>query len=216
MEKIRIVLADDHPLTLVGIQDLLERDINLAVTASVSTSTELVEQLNSSLPDIIITDYTMPGDSVYGDGIRFVDYLIRTYPGPKLLVLTMISNPMIISSLYDTGVWGVVLKHDKLTEILSAINCLRLGNKYFPTNYQQNVTRDQRNTSVADRIKLLSPREFEVLRHFVRGDSVVQIAANLKRSTKTVSTQKTSAMEKLNVQSNQELITFCVENGLFE
>lgn len=100
------MLADDHPLTLVGIQDLLERDMNIVVTASVSTSTALVEQLNSSLPDIIITDYTMPGDSVYGDGIRFVDYLIRTYPAPKLLVLTMISNPMIISSLYDAGVWG--------------------------------------------------------------------------------------------------------------
>lgn len=216
MKKVRIVLADDHPLTLAGIQDLLERDRNIVVTASVSTSTALVEQLNSSLPDIIITDYTMPGDSVYGDGIRFVDYLIRTYPDTKLLVLTMISNPMIISSLYDTGVWGVVLKHDKLTEMLSAINCLRLGNRYFPTSYQQNIRSERWSTSVADRIKLLSPREFEVLRHFVRGDSVMQIAANLKRSVKTVSTQKNSAMEKLRVQSNQELIAFCVENGLFE
>lgn len=216
MKKVRIVLADDHPLTLAGIRDLLERDRNIVVTASVSTSTALVEQLNSSLPDIIITDYTMPGDSVYGDGIRFVDYLIRTYPDTKLLVLTMISNPMIISSLYDTGVWGVVLKHDKLTEMLSAINCLRLGNRYFPTSYQQNIRSERWSTSVADRIKLLSPREFEVLRHFVRGDSVMQIAANLKRSVKTVSTQKTSAMEKLRVQSNQELIAFCVENGLFE
>lgn len=216
MEKIKIVLADDHPLTLVGIKDLLERDTNINITASVSTSTALVEQLNLFLPDIIITDYTMPGDSVFGDGIRFIDYLIRTYPSTRLLVLTMISNPMIISSLYDAGVWGVVLKHDKLTEIISAINCLRLGNKYFPANYQQNVTREQRNISIVDRINRLSPREFEVLRHFVRGDGVVQIAANLKRSVKTVSTQKKSAMEKLHVKSNQELITFCVENGLFE
>lgn len=115
----------------------------------------------------------MPGDSVYGDGIRFVDYLVRSYPGPKLLVLTMISNPIIISSLYDAGVWGVMLKHDQLTEIISAINCLRLGNKYCPANYPQNVTRAQRNTSVSDRVKLLSPREFEVLCHFVRGDSRV-------------------------------------------
>ncbi|WLW63582.1 response regulator transcription factor [Achromobacter aegrifaciens] len=216
MEKIRVLLADDHPLTLVGIQDLLERDVNIVVTASASTSTELVEQLNLSLPDVIITDYTMPGDNVYGDGIRFVDYLIRTYPTPKLLVLTMISNPMIISTLYNAGVWGVVMKHDKLTEILGAIRCLQLGNKYFPPNYTQNARRDYKNSSVADRIKLLSPREYEVLRHFVRGDTVVQIAANLKRSVKTVSTQKTSAMEKLNVQSNQELIAFCVEHGLFE
>ncbi|MFK9554656.1 response regulator transcription factor, partial [Escherichia coli] len=62
----------------------------------------------------------------------------------------------------------------------------------------------------------LSPREFEVLRHFAKGESITEIAARLRRSVKTVSLQKNSAMRKLNVDSNQDLAAFCAEHHLFD
>lgn len=73
-----------------------------------------------------------------------------------------------------------------------------------------------RGTLIGERINSLSPKEFEVLRHFVRGESMMQVAGSLKRSVKTVSGQKISAMRKLDVRTDQELVAFCVEHGMFQ
>ena len=212
MRKLRIILADDHPVTLAGVKDMLEKDINLEVVSTASSSSDLVEQLKHLPVDIIITDYSMPGDEYYGDGMRFIEYLTRTFKKHKLLVFTMLNNPMIISSLYANGVFGVIMKHDKLTELSAAIHALRLGNKYYPPNFSENK---QHTSSTPTPVSTLSKREYEVIRLFVRGYAVTQIAEALKRSVKTVSTQKRSAMTKLNINTDQELITFCVEHSLF-
>ena len=70
--------------------------------------------------------------------------------------------------------------------------------------------------SMSAGLNSLTPKEYEVLRHFVRGESMTQIAANLKRSVKTISTQKISAIRKLNLDSDQALIAFCLESGEFQ
>lgn len=215
LKKLRVYLADDHPLTLAGVQEFLSRDVNIEVEQAVSNSSELVRALRESIPDIVITDYTMPGDSQYGDGIRFVEYLVRNFPEAKILVLTMVSNPMILAELYSAGVWGVLLMHEKLTEITGAIYNVRLGNKYYPQSYSKQEQESAGKDTIEEKVNTLSPREFEVLRLFVRGEGVAQIAQNLNRSVKTVSTQKRSAMKKLGVQTDQDLIAFCVEHAMF-
>ncbi len=216
MDKQTIVLADDHPLVLMGMRDLIEKDLNFVVTAAVAGSSELIEEVSKRAPSIIVTDYSMPGDETYGDGIRLVKYLIRRFPQTQILVLTMVSNPMIISALYDSGVRAVVSKSGDLKEILTALHALRLGRVYYPPGFQQDGRMDERTKFMAERINSLSPKEFEVLRHFVRGESVMQIAASLNRSVKTVSGQKVAAMRKLNVSTDQELITFSLENEIFQ
>ncbi len=215
IEKLRVILADDHPLILMGIRELLSRDINLSVESVASSPSELVEQLQANPPDAVITDYSMPGDEQYGDGLRFISYLRRRFPQVKLIILTMVSNPMIISSLYDAGVQGVVLKQDELSEALVALHLLRQGVKYYPADFKQDHSKTMLASSVQDRLESLSPREFEVLRLFAMGDSISSIAEKLNRSIKTISAQKTSAMRKLNVHNNQDLIAFCTQNSLF-
>lgn len=215
IKKLRIVLADDHPLILMGMRELLSRDINLAVETLAETPSQLIAHLEASQPDVVITDYSMPGDGQYGDGIRFISYLRRHFPEVKLIVLTMVSNPMIISSLYDAGVQAVVLKQDELSEALVALHLLRQGVKYYPTGFKQDTPKTVLESSVQERVASLSPREFEVLRMFVLGDSISSIAEHLKRSIKTISAQKAAAMRKLNVHNNQDLIVFCTEHNLF-
>ncbi|HBJ66706.1 response regulator [Alcaligenes nematophilus] len=215
IQKLRVIIADDHPLILMGIRELLGRDINLSVEAVAASPSELVEHLQKNQPDTIITDYSMPGDEQYGDGMRFISYLRRHFPDVKLIVLTMVSNPMIISSLYDAGVQGVVLKQDELSEVLVALHLLRQGVKYYPANFKQDTPKDVLTSSVQERLESLSPREFEVLRLFAMGDSISAIAEQLNRSIKTISAQKASAMRKLNVHNNQDLIAFCTQNNLF-
>ncbi|MGE8610668.1 MAG: response regulator [Achromobacter veterisilvae] len=216
MDKLRIVLADDHPLVLVGIRDLLETVPNLQVTGAVSSSTDLISHLENNLSNVVITDYSMPGDDAYGDGMRLIKYLVRRHPGLHIVVLTMVSNPMIISALYDAGVAAVVLKRDNLAEIVTALSMLRIGRKYYPPGFLRDSATSIQRRPIGECINSLSPKEFEVLRHFVRGETVTLIAENLKRSVKTISGQKASAMRKLNVQTDQELVAFCMESGLFQ
>ncbi|MBB1594560.1 response regulator [Achromobacter sp. UMC46] len=216
MERIRIVLADDHPLVLMAMRDLLEKELSFEIAATLASPTALIEHLRRDLPDVVITDYSMPGDETYGDGIRLVKYLTRHFSGAQVVVLTMVSNPMIISALYDTGVSAVVLKRDHLGEIVTALQTLRAGRTYYPPDFQGEGTTDSRTKFIGERINSLSPKEFEVLRHFVQGESMMQVAETLQRSVKTVSGQKISAMRKLNVRTDQELVAFCVEIGIFQ
>lgn len=216
MKTLHVVLLDDHQVVLAGMKDFLEQIPSISVDATFSASSGLIDHLRNNQPEVIITDYNMPKDEIHTDGLKFVGYLLRTFPEVKLLVLTMISNPMIVSALYDAGVSGVVFKQDPLSEVLAALRALRTNSRYYPPSFQNDGRSDEREVFLQQRINSLSPREFEVLRYFIEGESISQIAEKLNRSAKTVSLQKNSAMRKLHVESNQELIRFCVGNHLFD
>jgi len=96
------------------------------------------------------------------------------------------------------------------------LHILRLGRKYFPPNFQKDSKANERTRFIGERINSLSPKEFEVLRYFIQGRPIMQVALHLNRSIKTVSGQKIAAMHKLNVKTDQELIAFCLETGLFQ
>ncbi|ERK14457.1 two component transcriptional regulator, LuxR family [Serratia fonticola AU-AP2C] len=216
MKTLRVVLVDDHQVVLAGLKDFLNQLLHIEVVATFTSAEELVRYLKTTPPDVVITDYNMPHDETYKDGLRYVDFLVRNFPQVKMLVLTMISNPMIVSALYDTGVAGVVFKQDPLSEVQSALRAVRANARYYPASFQSDGRSDEREVFIQQRINSLSPREFEVLRYFVKGDSIAHIAERLNRSAKTVSLQKNSAMRKLNVESNQELIRFCMGNHIFD
>lgn len=212
----RVVLVDDHQVVLAGMKDYINQLPNVEVIGTYSTSSELIKSLESNIPDIIITDYNMPKDEIYVDGIRFVSYLKRSYPQIKLLVLTMITNSMIVSSLYDFGVAGVVYKQDPLDEMRKALNAIKMNRTYYPPSFSIDSHKVKKTSLLNDKINTLSPREFEVLRYFVSGESIVSISERLNRSAKTISLQKNSAMRKLDIDNNQELIQFCTVNNIFD
>ncbi|EPL09874.1 response regulator transcription factor [Pseudomonas sp. CF161] len=217
MKKIRVALADDHPLVLAAVSSLLNSTAHYEVVAAVTTPSALIQQLADDPGiDVVITDYFMEGDEKFGDGIRLVTYLIRHFPRVQVLVLTMMSNPMIVATLYDIGVRSVLLKRHDMSELLSALDNVRRGRVHYPPDLEYNEQHNGPVRSMAEGLSSLTPKEYEVLRHFVRGESMMQIAANLKRSIKTVSAQKISAIRKLNLDSDQALIAFCLESGAFQ
>lgn len=214
MKKIKIVLADDHPIVLMGVSDLIERYERYEIVAQAQTSTELIDQLQRLQPDIVVTDYNMPGDETYGDGVRLIEYLIRHFPKVQILVLTMLSNNLILSRLYDLGVGGVILKNGNLDEIPLALNALANGDKWHTKVGQGESSVVEHSDAVQARIASLSVKEFEVLRRFASGMSVRDIAHSLNRSVKTVSSQKVAAMRKLDVANDHALLTFCIRMNL--
>ena len=210
-----VVIADDHPIVLLGVGELVQRSGRYRVVAQAGNSTALIELLHAHRPDVLITDFNMPGDSTYGDGLKLIEYVLRHFPDTRVLVLTMISNSLILSKLHELGVAGVIQKnhlHDEIEKALSAVCGQR--RYHSPAAEPTSVlgTRDH----VGARFEQLSPRELEVVRLFVGGLTVSDIARCLSRSNKTVSAQKISAMRKLEVETDQALLTYCIEARLFQ
>jgi two-component system capsular synthesis response regulator RcsB len=215
MKKIKVVIADDHPIVLFGLREIIQRDGRFEVAAEATSSSQLIAELNTHEPEVVITDFNMPGDSTYGDGLKLVEYLIRRFVKTQVLVLTMISNNLILSRLHELGVMGVIQKNHLHEEIENALDALAL-NRSYRGPAQEAVSVQVNTQQVDERFASLSPREMEVLRLFVTGNSVSDIARQVNRSTKTVSAQKISAMRKLEVTSDHALMMYCIKAGQFQ
>jgi len=215
MHEIKAVIADDHPVVLVGLREMIQRDTRFELVGEAVSSSQLIKLLVSNQLDLVITDFNMPGDDLYGDGLQLIEYIIEQFPAVKILVLTMVSNQLIISRLLEMGVAGVIAKNHIHEEIGKALNALANDRPYVAPSVQPMSV--LANAKVIDeRFSNLSPREVEVLRLFVTGSSVSEIARLLNRSVKTVSTQKISAMHKLEVLTDHALLTYCIKADPFE
>lgn len=215
MHEIKAVIADDHPVVLVGLREMIQRDTRFELVGEAVSSSQLIKLLASNQLDLVITDFNMPGDDLYGDGLQLIEYIIEQFPAVKILVLTMVSNQLIISRLLEMGVAGVIAKNHIHEEIGKALNALANDRPYVAPSVQPMSV--LANAKVIDeRFSNLSPREVEVLRLFVTGSSVSEIARLLNRSVKTVSTQKISAMHKLEVLTDHALLTYCIKADPFE
>lgn len=215
MHEIKAVIADDHPVVLVGLREMIQRDTRFELVGEAVSSSQLIKLLVSNPLDLVITDFNMPGDDLYGDGLQLIEYIIEQFPAVKILVLTMVSNQLIISRLLEMGVAGVIAKNHIHEEIGKALNALANDRPYVAPSVQPMSV--LANAKVIDeRFSNLSPREVEVLRLFVTGSTVSEIAKLLNRSVKTVSTQKISAMHKLEVLTDHALLTYCIKADPFE
>lgn len=214
MPELNVVIADDHPIVLLGVREIVQRDARYRLVGEAVSSSELVEQLRKHRPQLLITDFNMPGDDTYGDGLKLIEYVLRQFPDTQVLVLTMISNSLILTRLQELGVAGVIQKNHLHGEIEKALSALSAQRTYkSPATEARSVMGNPHQ--VEERFQSLSPRELEVLRLFVTGMSVSDIARQLCRSNKTVSAQKISAMRKLEADSDQALLTYCIEARQF-
>ncbi|MER2299853.1 MAG: response regulator [Pseudomonas sp.] len=214
MPDLNVVIADDHPIVLLGVREVVQRDGRYTIVGEAVSSSELIEQLRKHQPSLLITDFNMPGDATYGDGLKLIEYVLRNFPQTRILVLTMVSNSLILTRLQELGVAGVIQKNQLHQEIEKALTALSKQRRYVgPASEPRWVTGEQ--GQVEERFQSLSPREMEVLRLFVTGMTVSDIARQLCRSNKTVSAQKVSAMRKLDVDTDQALLTYCIEARQF-
>ncbi|MHA7112621.1 response regulator [Pseudomonas promysalinigenes] len=214
MPDLNVVIADDHPIVLLGVREVVQRDGRYTIVGEAVSSSELIEQLRKHQPSLLITDFNMPGDATYGDGLKLIEYVLRNFPQTQILVLTMVSNSLILTRLQELGVAGVIQKNQLHQEIEKALTALSKQRRYVgPASEPRWVTGEQ--GQVEERFQSLSPREMEVLRLFVTGMTVSDIARQLCRSNKTVSAQKVSAMRKLDVDTDQALLTYCIEARQF-
>jgi two-component system, NarL family, captular synthesis response regulator RcsB len=211
---IRVAIADDHPLLLAGLLHELEKQLGVTVVGSAENSSELVEFLNKYPVDVVISDYTMPGGS-YGDGIALFGFLKRRFPGIRLIALTMMSNPAVIRSLMTQGVQCILSKADSLVYVAGSLYAALGGKRYYSPSIEAILkTHRIEGESSAPSTSHLTTRELEVVRLFVSGLTVSEIAERLHRSKQTISTQKMSAMRRLGIRRDADLIMYGVNANL--
>lgn len=211
--KIRLVLADDHPTLIAGIQHALAGIPGIDIVGTARNSTEILELLSRTPCDILVTDYAMPGGE-YGDGMTLLSFLRRRFPDLKIIVFTTVDNPAMVREITRIGVESVVNKVDDAEHLVSAIYAVHAGAVYVsPSANREPVQNPLRPANEQGTVQL-TPRETEVVRLYVSGLSVNEIAEQLHRTKQTVSSQKTSAMRKLGIERDADLFRFAYETGL--
>ncbi|GLQ88676.1 response regulator transcription factor [Dyella flagellata] len=210
---IRVVIADDHPLTLAGLLHELQGRSGIRIVDSAMSSAALVKSLEKHAVDVIISDYAMPGGS-QGDGIMLFELLRQRFPDVGLIALTMMSHADVIRSLLAQHVNCIISKADALEYLTTSVYAALAGKRYLSPGIEAIVQRHGLQGRSPSRRRHLSPRELEVVRLFVSGLTINEIAHHLQRSKQTVSTQKISAMRKLGISRDAELIKYGIGEQL--
>ncbi|WP_304350719.1 response regulator transcription factor [Comamonas testosteroni] len=218
---IRVVILDDHAVVQHGISSYLAERNDIAVVASFGKSRDLICWLQANLADVVLLDYTLgPGEI---DGLNLVKLISTRFPECKILMTSSSDTPATVNMTMRAGALGFFGKSEDLSKLADAIFVVARGRPYISAELSGKLMSSSmpdprlarkkvvsaESASASDSglsaILSLSPREHEVLRCYLAGMSVSDIAAKFARSSKTISTQKQSALRKLGIRSDAEL-----------
>lgn len=210
MTKIRVLMADDHPVVRSGIRSLIEVDSNISIVGEANSGREALEMVESLQPDILLLDMEMPDIS----GVEVARQLKQKRTGVRILVLSAYNDPQYIRSLLSNGASGYLTKDEAPEFIIEAINGVWRGQEGWLSRKvaaQMTVwTRDEPDDLG------LTPRELQVLRGVVEAKTNQEIGLSLNISDKTVEKHLESVFNKLGVSSRVEAAVLAVREGLFD
>ena len=211
---LRVVLADDHPIFLIGLRAVLERDEHVRIVGEANSPQALNALLQHCACDVLVTDFMMPAEP-QADGLRLIEHLRRHHPDLPIVVVTMLNNAGLFHSILALGVMGLLSKASLADELPQAIRQARKRRTYVAQAIRQALSlAGQASGDGAHAQEPLSPRELEVIRLLAGCMTVGEIAAHLHRSKQTVSAQKVSAMRKLGLGNDAALFIYVQEHGL--
>lgn len=212
LDMIKIYLADDHTLIREGIKNLTLKEKDIVVIGETSNPAVIVEQVKNLNPDILILDISMPGKS----GLDVLKELKLIAPGIKVLIMTIIPEEQLAKRTLKAGALGYITKDSDPEELLKAIRKVASGKKYISNSLTQRLIDDLSESSKKEPYELLSDREFQVLKMMAHGKTQTEIAEELSLGITTVNTYRSRLLEKLNLNSNAELIHFAYRNNLID
>ena len=207
---LRSIIADDHPVVLMGARAALEA-ADIAVVGEAVNGDHLLDLIATRPCDVVVTDFSMPGGR-HGDGLLLLDTIRRRYPRLPVVVLTMVTNTAVLQTMRSRGASCLCDKRAPLREVAVAVRHAVAGRLFLSETIRQQFDEHCVEDPLAD--VRLSAREIEVVRLYVGGMSITQIAERLSRSVKTVSRQKRDAMRKLGIDHDSRLSEYARERGL--
>jgi DNA-binding NarL/FixJ family response regulator len=210
MNKIRVLIVDDHAIMRDGIRALLSVNDDIEVIGEASEGREAIKKMEQLKPDVIVMDIAMPGM----DGMEATRQMVKGNPGVKVLILTQHDNKEYIISAIKAGAAGFVPKRALGSELVSAIRSVSRGDSVLYPSVASTLIEDYRQRSELDPYDRLTAREREIFKLIAEGHTSQEIADMLVISLKTVLGHRTKVMEKLDIHNRTELIKYAMRKGI--
>lgn len=207
-KSVRIVLADDHDLVRSGIKALLTMVAGVEVIAEARDGRELIALVADLMPDIVMTDISMPGM----DGITAISEIHAKYPEVRLLVLSMYDTVDFVKRAVANGACGYLMKDAPPFELEQAVRSVKATGSYFSPSIAQRLLQPSEPT-IDDE---LTHRQIEILKLISQGRASKEIAYELGLSPKTVDVHRARIMERLHLNDIASLTLYAVRKGLIK
>jgi len=211
MEKIQILVADDHGIIRMGLKKILLDEFPDAFICEVADGEDLIRKARERKWNIIVSDLLMPGR----DGLDVLKQIKKEFPQLPILVLSMYPEEQYAIRALKAGAAGYVGKDSGAEVIASAIRIVLSGKKYISSIVAEKLAENLSSESCQGGAhEKFSDRELEVLRLIATGKSLSQIAAAFSLSLTTISKYRSAILNKLNIKTNVGLTRYAIENKL--
>jgi DNA-binding NarL/FixJ family response regulator len=215
MDKIRVLLADDHKIFRDGVRSILEKESDMLVVDDAANGIEVMDKIEKLEVDVLVLDI----DIGKPNGIEITEMVSKNHPNVKILILSMIGLHDFVIQALEKGAIGFLLKNTGKDEVLTAIRSVYKGDSYFSKEVSA-VLIEQLHKPASSRKKNIdipiSPREIEVLKLIAHEYSNSEIADKLFISIRTVDTHRRNLLEKLGAKNTAGLVRFAIQKGLVD
>jgi DNA-binding NarL/FixJ family response regulator len=212
MEKIRIIIADDHQLFRNGLKLLLNSFTEFEVTGEASNGEEFLGLLKTTPADIALMDISMPEM----DGIEATRRGLKICPSLNIIALSMYGEDEYYYKMVDAGAKGFLLKNSDISEVREAIITVIKGGSFFSQELLYHVIQKFKLREQEPKSAVLSKREKEILLKICEGFSNQEIAEALFISKRTVDKHRANLLGKTNSKNTASLILYAIRNKLIE
>lgn len=204
MNKIKILLADDHKIVIDGLRLILDSNEKFEVVGEVENGQQVIDYIEKQKVDIVVLDINMP----IMDGITCAKRIKSNFTDVKVIILTMYAQKSFIEEIIQIGIDGCLLKNNTGKELSDAIERVHSGKSYY-----DQIQSFSPNEEEIKKYKL-GNREIEIIHSLADGLTSSQIAEKLFISEHTVKTHRKNILKKLNLHSSSELIQYALNNGI--
>jgi two-component system invasion response regulator UvrY len=196
----RILLVDDHAVVREGYRRLLENEPGIHVIGEAINAAQACEHARSLGPDVVVMDIALPGVS----GIEATRRMLKDQPHLRILMFSMYDAAIYARRALEAGALGYLSKASAPEVLVQAIHAVSRGERYVSSDVATNMAQSVAQPGRLE-IEALSPREFEILRLLVQGETVRSISEKLALSEKTVANHQSAIREKLGARNGAQL-----------
>lgn len=209
--NIKIAIADDHPLVISGIRNILPLYSHMELTGTYPNGTTLLQGLELQVPDVLLLDIQLPGHT----GDELTPVILQKYPDLKILALTNFDSPLYANTMLTRGAHGYLLKTADNETLIRAIETVYEGQLFIEPAMKDKMEQASYKIKKALSAKFsLTAREKEILQLIVDGYTTTHIGSLLFLSAKTVDNYRTNIMVKLDVNNVASLVKSALKSGL--
>lgn len=212
MNKIRVLLADDHAIIRDGIRQILDDTEDLLVAGEAANGIEVMQHIRAASWGLLVLDISMPGRN----GIDLIRHVLDEAPNLPILILSMHHEEQYAVRALHAGASGYVTKESDSELLLAAMRRVAAGGVFVSDKVADIMARGLRPISEVFPHTLLSDREFQVFEMLAQGLGLTEIAGEFSLSVKTISTHKSRILQKMNLNNMADLIRYAISHKLVE